>query len=116
MARTVVIVDDQEHFRQLARALLEEDGFAVIGEAGDGSAALETVRRLQPDIVLVDVRLPDRNGVDIARLIRSWRSPPVVVLTSTADYHREASACGAAGFIPKAQLSGVALRASIDGT
>lgn len=111
----MLIVDDQAQFRVLARALLEADGFAVIAEAGDVRGALGAAHDLRPDIVLLDVRLPDGSGVDLARAMRSWSSPPMVVLTSTADYAYAVQECGAKGFIPKGQLSGPALRAAIEG-
>jgi DNA-binding NarL/FixJ family response regulator len=113
MGRTVLIVDDHPAFRRLARALLEGDGFIVVGEASDAEDALVAARLLQPDVVLLDVRLPDGNGVEVARRMRNWPAPPAVVLTSTADYERAAAECGADGFIPKGRLSGAALRASI---
>jgi DNA-binding NarL/FixJ family response regulator len=113
MGQRVLIVDDQASFRHLARALLEADGFEVIGEAADGAAAVHAVNALAPDVVLLDVRLPDRSGIDVARDLRATSSPPAVVLTSTADYARAADDCGAAGFIPKGRLSGPALRAHL---
>jgi DNA-binding NarL/FixJ family response regulator len=113
MGPTVLIVDDQASFRRLARALLEADGFDVIGEAADGAAAVHAVGALAPDVVLLDVRLPDRSGVDVARELRATARPPEVVLTSTADYAHAAVDCGAAGFIPKGRLSGPALRAHL---
>ncbi|MBA3802890.1 MAG: response regulator [Acidimicrobiia bacterium] len=112
--RTVLIVDDQSEFRLLARELLETDGFIVVGEAGDAQAALRAARDLRPDLVLLDVRLPDGSGVDVARTMRAWKAPPVVVLTSTADYTDEARHCGATGFIPKGLLSGPILRATLE--
>ena len=60
--RAVLIVDDHDGFRAGARALLEADGFEVLGEAADGSAALEAVRRLRPEVVLLDVQLPGTDG------------------------------------------------------
>jgi DNA-binding NarL/FixJ family response regulator len=113
MGPTVLIVDDRASFRRVARALLEADGFEVIGEAGDGAAAVHAVVALAPDVVLLDVRLPDRSGVDVARELRAGTRPPAVVLTSTADYAHAAAGCGAAGFIPKGRLSGPALRAHL---
>ncbi len=110
MRPTVLLVDDQATFRALARQLLESDGFVVVGEAGDARTALRTARRLAPDVVLLDVRLPDGSGVDAAKLIRQGQPPPLVVLTSTADYAHAVHGCGAQGFIPKALLSGTMLR------
>lgn len=114
MGHTVLIVDDQSEFRLLARELLETDGFVVVGEAGDAQGALGAARNLRPDVVLLDVRLPDGSGVDVARAMRAWTDPPVVVLTSTADYTDEARDCGATGFIAKGLLSGPVLRAALE--
>ena len=114
MGHTVLIVDDQPAFRRLARELLEEDGFVVIGEAGDVGSAQRAIRDLHPDVVVLDVRLADGSGVDVARAVRSWSSPPQVVLTSTGDYAHAVAECGAAGFIPKAAFCGQLLRAVIE--
>jgi DNA-binding NarL/FixJ family response regulator len=113
MARTVLIVDDQPAFRRLARVVLEADGFVVVGEADDARRALEAVSELRPDVVLLDVRLRDGSGVDVARTMRAWTAPPVVVLMSTADYAQAARECGAVGFISKGRLSGAEFRAAI---
>lgn len=114
MGCTVLVVDDQAEFRLLARELLEADGFVVVGSAGDVEGALQAARDLQPDVVLLDVRLPDGSGLDAARAMQAWPSPPQVVLTSTADYADEARHCGATGFIPKNHLSGAMLRAKLE--
>ena len=66
MGRSVLIVDDHPSFRRFARRLFEEAGFAVIGEASDGRSAVVTARDLQPDLVLLDVMLPDMNGMEVA--------------------------------------------------
>ena len=116
MARTVLIVDDQPEFRQRVRELLETDGFIVVGEAGDARGALMAGHELRPDVVLLDVRLPDGSGVDVARSMRSWDRAPLVVLTSTADYSRVVRDCGAHGFIPKGGFSGSAFRALVEAT
>lgn len=113
MVPTVLLVDDQAAFRTVARRLLESDGFLVIGEATDAHSAVRAAGELAPDVVLLDVRLPDGSGLDSARLIRDVERPPVVVLISTADYAHAVHGCGAQGFIPKGQLSGARLRAAL---
>ena len=110
MVRTVLVVDDQSSFRAVARELLDHAGFEVVGEAADSAGALAAERALRPDLVLLDVRLPDGSGVDVARTMHAYDEPPVVVLTSTADYRHAVSGCGARGFVPKAELSGDSLR------
>jgi len=114
MGRTVFIVDDQPEFRLRVRELLDSEGFVVVGEAGDVQSAIAAGLHLHPQVMLVDVRLPDGSGTDIARATRAWASPPVVVLTSTADYSHAVRECGAAGFIPKASLSGARLAAVVE--
>lgn len=113
MVRTLLVVDDQASFRAAARDLLDHAGFEVVGEAADGAEALAAERALRPDIVLLDVRLPDGSGVDIARTMRGYDEPPLVVLTSTADYRHAVSGCGARGFVSKSELSGDSLRAAL---
>src|SRR5919199_783600 len=66
LMRTVLVVDDHPTFRATARALLEAEGFDVIGEAEDGASALAEIDRLQPEIVLLDVQLPDIDGFEVA--------------------------------------------------
>lgn len=109
MTQRVLIVDDHSNFRKLARAVLERDGYNVVGEAVDGSTALAAVAAIHPDVVLLDVQLPDANGFDIARSLRAGADAPIVVMTSTrdlADYGNRLAASGANGFIPKSRLSG----------
>ena len=74
---TVLIVDDHAGFRTQARALLEADGFSVIGEAVDGSSGLEAARTLRPDLVLLDIGLPDIEGFDVARELAIDRTSAV---------------------------------------
>jgi DNA-binding NarL/FixJ family response regulator len=112
-ARTVLVVDDQATFRAVARELLEHAGFDVVGEAAGAAQALTAERALRPDVVLLDVRLPDGSGVDVAKAMRSQPEPPGVILTSTDDYRHAVATCGAQGFVPKAMLSGEALRSAL---
>jgi DNA-binding NarL/FixJ family response regulator len=111
---TILIVDDHPSFRATARAILEADGFEVVGEAEDGASALEAVHRLRPDVVLLDVQLPDMDGFTVATALGSNGYMPTIVLTSSrdaADFGPLVSECGARGFVPKAELSGAALHA-----
>jgi DNA-binding NarL/FixJ family response regulator len=114
--RQVLIVDDHPPFRALARVLLQLAGFIVVGEVGDGAAAIDASERLRPDVVLLDIQLPDTDGFAVARVLADQQDPPVVVLTSSRDstaYRRRLTASPARGFIPKADLSGAALAALI---
>jgi DNA-binding NarL/FixJ family response regulator len=114
MVRTVLIVDDHDGFRSFARALLQAEGFEIVGEAADGASALEAVARLRPDLVLLDVQLPDLDGFQVAEQLAARPDPPAVVLVSTRDaasYRRRLAQTPARGFIPKAELSAPALRA-----
>lgn len=108
---TILIVDDHQGFRRCARALLEADGFTVVGEADDGEGAISAIDSLRPDVVLLDVQLPDMDGFAVlARLDEG--APPVVLVSSrdASDYDDLIPTSGARGFITKADLSGSALR------
>jgi DNA-binding NarL/FixJ family response regulator len=110
---TLLIVDDHGAFRSTARALLECDGWDVIGEAGDGTSGIEAARDLNPDVVLLDVRLPDLDGFEVAERLTAGGEGPAVVVTSSSDdplYADRARETGARGFIAKHDLSGEALQ------
>lgn len=111
---TVLIVDDHPSFRASARTLLESEGYQVVGEAENGADAVKAARELRPDLVLLDVQLPDIDGFQVAEQLRRLVDPPAVVLTSSrdrADYGPCINVCGACGFVPKADLSGAAIAA-----
>ena len=110
---TVLIVDDHPSFRASARAILEAEGFVVVGEAEDGAAALAAVDRLAPQVVLLDVQLPDMSGLEVSAALaaRNGSAPAVVLVSSrdACDYGSLIAASGARGFIAKAELSGHAV-------
>lgn len=111
---TVLIVDDHEGFRASARALLEAEGFDVVGEAGNGAEALEAVALLSPNIVLLDIQLPGLDGLEVAEQLAATPNPPTIVLVSSRDaasYGSRLQQTSARGFIPKSGLSGEALAA-----
>jgi DNA-binding NarL/FixJ family response regulator len=112
---TVLIVDDHEPFRSAARALLEAAGFDVVGEAVDGASALAASRELRPEIVLLDVQLPDLDGFSVAERLGAVPAPPVIVLTSSravTAFRRRLAANPAWSFVAKNDLSGEALAAA----
>lgn len=109
MQKTILIVDDHASFRRAARRLLAAQGFDVVGEAVDGTSAVEAVRQKKPQVVLLDVQLPDMQGFDVARLLREEDPLLTVILVSTreaADYGVQITEAAAAGFITKGQLTG----------
>jgi DNA-binding NarL/FixJ family response regulator len=111
---SILIVDDQLRFRAAARRWLAHGGFDVVGEAADGAEALEAAARLRPDVVLLDVQLPDTDGFEVTARLALTGDSPTVVLTSSrdaADFGDLIARSGARGFIPKAELSGPALAA-----
>ena len=110
---TVLIVDDHDGFRESARALLEAEGFSVVGAVADGDAALAAVERLRPQVVLLDVQLPGLDGFGVAERLAATPQRPSVVLVSSreaATYGPRLQAARVRGFIPKAELTGDALR------
>jgi DNA-binding NarL/FixJ family response regulator len=111
MRRTVVIVDDHEQFRRSARKLLELEGFDVIGEAATGAHAVAIVETLRPDVVLVDVGLPDANGFDVASRLAATAGVVLVSSRDPADCEPRTRRAGALGFIAKDELTGDRLTA-----
>jgi DNA-binding NarL/FixJ family response regulator len=112
----VLIVDDHQSFRDLARRMLERAGYDVVGEAEDGAGALEAVSRLRPSVVLLDVQLPDIDGFAVSERLAALAQPPTIVLVSSRDasaYRRRLAGSPARGFIAKGDLTGPALTALV---
>ena len=113
MGNRLLIVDDHAGFRMSARRILEAHGFEVIGEAEDGLSGVALASELLPEVVLLDLQLPDIDGFEVATQLRDLGNPATVVLTSSRDWSDVCSrqkAAGAVGFIPKDELSGARLR------
>jgi CheY-like chemotaxis protein len=108
MAATVLVVDDHPSFRRFARRLLETAGYTVVDEAGDGAEARAAVHAHRPDVVLLDVLLPDTTGFELADELCSDGTRPLVVLTSSrtaADFDGSVERSCARGFIAKRDLT-----------
>ena len=113
----MVIVDDHAAFRSAAGALLEAEGYRVVGEAENGATALDAVRALRPDVVLLDVQLPDMNGFDVAERFAEEGMTVAVVFISThgvSAFRWRLTSNPTWRFILKSELSGEALAAAIE--
>jgi DNA-binding NarL/FixJ family response regulator len=119
MPPRIVIVDDDPTFLATVRTLLEADGFDVVGEALNGVEGVATAEELEPDLVLVDVNLPDIDGFEVVERLAERESAPPVVLTSIraeSDFGDLVEKSRAYGFITKADISGAALARILDGS
>lgn len=110
-----IVVDDHPAFRASARRLLELSGYEVVGEAADGASGLALAREQEPELVLLDIALPDMSGFDVAEELAD--GPSSVVFVSSRDQRdlgRRARQSGALGFIPKDRLSEESLQAVVE--
>jgi CheY-like chemotaxis protein len=113
MVPTALIVDDHPGFRASARRLLTACGYEVVGEAGDAASALAAIERLSPRLVLLDVVLPDGDGIELARQLEAVPGDYQIVLVSSREREELTSALEGApvtGFLPKDELCSSALR------
>jgi DNA-binding NarL/FixJ family response regulator len=110
----IITVDDQVLFREAARAIVAlTPGFEVVGESADGESAIEVARRVDPDMVIVDVRMEGMDGIDTTRRLKTDDASRVVVLVSSADVRELAplaESCGAAAIVRKHWLNPHLLR------
>jgi DNA-binding NarL/FixJ family response regulator len=112
IGRRVLIVDDHASFRSCARALLESEGFDVVGEAADGESAVALAAELKPQLALLDIQLPDIDGFEVAHRMLAHDPELQIVLVSSRDrssYGPLIEQSGALGFVSKGDVSGVEL-------
>ncbi len=110
---TILVVDDHGGFRATARRLLERDGWSVIGEAADGLTGLAAAASLAPDVVLLDIGLPDVDGFAVAERLAARAGAPSIILISSRDhetYRERVRSSPAAAFLAKQDLDGTVLR------
>ena len=114
MPRRLLIIDDNTDFRTVARHLLERHGFVVVAEADTGEAGIEQAKAHRPDLVLLDVQLPDVDGFEVAERLSGLDVPMDVILTSSldgTDFGALVAHSPARGFVPKGELSAAAIEA-----
>ncbi len=114
MRRRVLIIDDNIAFSAAVRRLLERDGLVVVAEAATGADGIEEAKAHSPDLVIVDVQLPDFDGFEVAEQLAGLEPAVDVILTSSldgSDFGALVAASSALGFIPKTELSATAIRA-----
>lgn len=110
--RRALIVDDHASFRRCASELLESEGYEVVGQAADGASAVALAGELEPELVLLDIQLPDIDGFAVAERLLAADPQLQIVLVSSRDsssYGPLIEGSGARGFVSKADLSGAAL-------
>lgn len=114
----VLIVDDHAGFRAAARRMLESEGWTVIAEAADGASAIDAVAAHRPDVVLLDIGLPDIDGFAVAERLAAAGTTDVVLVSSRdpATYRTRLGDSAAIGFIAKGELDGRTLRALLGET
>ena len=115
---SVLIVDDHAGFRAAAHQMINQMGLEVVGEADSGEGAIDAIKELRPDIVLLDIQLPGIDGIEVARRLQAVVPSPVIVLTSTrdaVDYGSRLATVPAAIFIAKSDLTQESLGDAVQG-
>jgi AmiR/NasT family two-component response regulator len=99
----VIIADDESIIRMDLREMLANLGYLVVGEAGDGRSAVNLARELKPDVAILDIKMPDMDGIEAARILTGEKIAPVVLLTaySQRDLVERAKEAGVVGYITK---------------
>jgi AmiR/NasT family two-component response regulator len=99
----VIIADDESIIRMDLREMLTNLGYLVVGEAGDGRSAVNLARELKPDVAILDIKMPDMDGIEAARILTGEKIAPVVLLTaySQRDLVERAKEAGVVGYITK---------------
>jgi DNA-binding response OmpR family regulator len=95
-----LVVDDQPRVTRFMEIYLKLRGFDVVC-AGSGRRALEMVRSLKPDVMLLDITMPGMDGLEVMRKLRRFSQVPVIAISASPEYYVEAEAAGADGFLPK---------------
>lgn len=119
MRQRVLVIDDNTAFRGAVSQLLERGGFVVVARAATGASGVQLARELEPDLVIVDVQLPDTDGFEVADQLAGLDPAPHVILTSSldsSDFGALVTDSPARGFIPKAELSTLAIEALLGPT
>lgn len=119
MRRRILVIDDNTAFRGAVSRLLESGGFGVVAGAATGAGGVQLARNHEPDVVIVDVQLPDTDGFDVAEQLAGLDPAPQVILTSSldsSDLGALVTESPARGFIPKAELSARAIEALLEPT
>lgn len=110
----VLVVDDSQVFREAVQRLLVAAGHRVVGSAGSGEEGLRQMARVRPDLVLLDIQLPEMDGLAVAAVLAELPDPPRVILISSraaGTYGRQLAGVPAAGFLAKHELSPQSLAA-----
>lgn len=111
----LLIVDDHQSFRSWARELLAQEGFDVVGVAENGASAIDAVSALDPDVVLLDIQLPDMSGFEVAERVAATAAVVLTSSRSADDYGLRLRTSSAMGFVAKSELSGALVAATAFG-